>query len=125
MLSTNRTRCKSPASNLVKMSGRASSSMGSMMSRMLGNRLLQGVDFIFEHHRQSSTAVLPQSFLMYSISIQLDGPSKVEVWCGAKRTRVMLRRGDMTIAPYRFSIDGAYVEPCEFLQLHLKPSVVD
>jgi hypothetical protein len=31
----------------------------------------------------------------------------------------------MTIAPYRFSIDGAYVEPCEFLQLHLSPSVID
>lgn len=95
-----------------------------MMSR-IGNRLLQGIDFIFEHHRQSSLAVLPQSFLMHSISIQLDGPSKVEVWCGEKRTRVTLRRGDMTIAPYRFSIDGAYVEPCEFLQLHLSPSVID
>jgi AraC family transcriptional regulator len=96
-----------------------------MMPRMVGNRLLQGIDFIFEHHRQSSIAVLPQSFFMHSISIQLDGPSKVEVWCGEKRTRVMLRRGDMTIAPYRFSIDGAYVEPCEFLQLHLSPSVID
>ena len=62
---------------------------------------------------------------MHSISIQLDGPSKVEVWCGGKSTRVTLRRGDMTIAPYRFSIDGAYVEACEFLQLHLNPSVID
>jgi AraC family transcriptional regulator len=96
-----------------------------MMSRMIGSRFLQGVDFIFEHHRQSSSAVLPQSFLMHSISIQLDGSSKVEVWCGEKRTRVTLRRGDMIIAPYRFSIDGAYVEPCEFLQLHLSPSVID
>jgi len=92
---------------------------------MIGNRLLQRGDFIFEHHRQSAIAVLPQSFLMHSISIQLDGPSKVEVWCGEKRTRVTLRRGDMTIAPYRFSIDGADVEPCEFLQLHLSPSVID
>ena len=92
---------------------------------MTGNRLLQSVDFIFEHQRESSIAVLPQSFLMYSISIQLDRPSKVEVWCGEKRTQVTLRRGDMTIAPYRFSIDGAYVEPCEFLQLHLSPSVID
>jgi AraC family transcriptional regulator len=62
---------------------------------------------------------------MYSISIQLDGPSEVEVWCGEKRTRVTLRRGDMTIAPYRFSIDGASVDPCEFLQLHLSPSVIN
>ena len=99
--------------------------MGSMMSRMIGSGLLQSVDFILEHHRKSSTAVLPQSFLMHSISIQLDGPSKVEVWCGEKRTRVTLRRGDITIAPYLFSIDGAYVEPCEFLQLHLSPSVID
>ena len=95
-------------------------------THMIKSRLLQrGVDFIFEHHRQSSIAVLPQSFLMHSISIQLDGPSKVEVWCGEKRTRVTLRRGDMTIAPYRFSIDGAYVGPCEFLQLHLSSSVIE
>ncbi|HXD31505.1 MAG TPA: AraC family transcriptional regulator [Pyrinomonadaceae bacterium] len=92
---------------------------------MIGGRLLQRVDVIFEHDRQSSLALLPQSFLLYSISIQLDGPSKFEVRCGEKRTRVTLRRGDMTIAPYRFSIDGAYVEPCEFLQLHLSPSVIE
>ncbi|MDX6530931.1 MAG: AraC family transcriptional regulator [Blastocatellia bacterium] len=95
------------------------------MPPMITSRLLQPVDFIFEHHRQSSMAVSPQSFLMHSISIQLDGPTKAEVSCGEKRTRVTLRRGDMTIAPYRFSIDGAYVEPCEFLQLHLSPSVID
>src|SRR5260370_40271077 len=99
--------------------------MGSMMPPMIGSGLLQPDDFIFEHHRQSGIAVLPHSFLMHSISIQLDGPSTVEVWCGEKRTRVTLRRGDLTIAPYRFSIDGAYVEPCEFLQLHLSPSVID
>ena len=96
-----------------------------MIPPIIESKLLQPVDFIFEHHRQSGAAVLPQSFLMHSISIQLDGPSKVEVWCGEKRTRVTLRRGDMTIAPYRFAIDGAYVEPCEFLQLHLSPSVID
>jgi AraC family transcriptional regulator len=92
---------------------------------MIESRLLQRADVIFEHHRQSGIAVLPQSFLMHSISVQLDGPSKVEIRCGEKRTRVMLRRGDMTIAPYRSSIDGAYVEPCEFLQLHLSPSVIN
>jgi AraC family transcriptional regulator len=62
---------------------------------------------------------------MYSISIQLEGPSTVEVRCGEKRTRAMLHRGDMTIVPYRFSIDGANAEPCDFLQLHLSPSVID
>jgi AraC-like DNA-binding protein len=62
---------------------------------------------------------------MHSISIQLDGPSKVEVWSGGRSARVTLRRGDMTIAPYRYSIDGAYVEPCEFLQLHLSHSVIE
>lgn len=109
----------------VKLSGTVSNSMGSIMPPMITSRLLQPVDFIFEHHRQSSMAVSPQSFLMHSISIQLGGPSKVEVSCGEKRTRVTLRRGDMTIAPYRFSIDRANVEPCEFLQLHLSPSVID
>src|SRR5258706_8310471 len=108
----------------VKLSGTVSISMGSIMPPpMIMSRLLQP-DFIFEHHRQSSMAVSPQSFLMHSVSIQLD-PAKVEVSCGEKRTRVTLRRGDMTIAPYRFSIDEAHVEPCEFLQLHLSPSVID
>ena len=95
------------------------------MRPTITSRLLSGVDFIFEHHRQSSVALLPQSFLMYAISIQLEGLSKVEVWRGENRTRVILRRGDLTIVPYRFSIDGAYVEPCEFLLLHLSPSVID
>ena len=99
--------------------------MESMAPPVTGNRLLERDDFIFEHHRQSSIAVLSQSFLMHCISIQLDGPSKVEVWCREKRNRVMLRRGDMTIVPYRFSIDRANVEPCEFLQLYLSPSVID
>jgi AraC family transcriptional regulator len=85
----------------------------------------EGSDFIFEHYRQSESNILPQAFLMYSISIKVDGPSEVEVWCGEMRSRLTLTRGDMTIAPYRFSIDGAYVGPCELLQLHLKPSVVD
>jgi|SRR5215471_5038090 len=96
-----------------------------MMPSMTGNRLAQPADFIFEHHRQSGLVVLPQSFLMHSISIQLNRSSKVEVWCGKKRTRVTLRRGDMTLAPYGFSIEGAYVEPGEFLQLHLNPDVTN
>jgi len=96
-----------------------------MMPPMIANSVLQPFDFIFEHHRQSSIAVLPQSFLMHSISIQLAGPSNVEVWCGEKRTRVTLRRGDVTIAPYRFSIERAQIESCEFLQLDLNPAVVE
>jgi hypothetical protein len=96
-----------------------------MLPPMSKSRLYEGNGFIFEHHRQSSIAILPQSFLMHSIAIQLDGSSKVEVSCGEKRTRITLRHGDLTIAPYRFSIDGAYVEPCEFLQLHLSPSLID
>jgi len=96
-----------------------------MMPPMSKSRLYEGDGFIFEHSRQLAGDILPQSFLMYCLSIQLDGPSKVDVWCGEKRTRVTLRRGDMTIAPYRFSIDGALFEPCEFLQLHLSPSVIN
>jgi AraC family transcriptional regulator len=126
MRSTNRTRCKIDGNRtMIETSGTLSNSMGSMMPPMTVSRSLRGVDFTFEHRRQSSTAVLPQSFLMHSISIQLEGPSKVEVWCGEKRAQVTLRRGDMTIAPYRFSIDGAYVDPCEFLQLDLSPALID
>jgi len=87
--------------------------------------LYEGEGFIFEHQRQLAIDILPQGFLMYSISIKVDGPSEVEVRCGEIRSRLTLTRGDITIAPYRFSIDGAYVGPCELLQLHLKPAVVD
>jgi AraC family transcriptional regulator len=95
------------------------------MPPMSKSRVYEGEGYIFEHRRQLASEILPQSFLMYSISVKVDGPSKVEVWCGEMRNRLTLTRGDMTIAPYRFSIDGAYVGPCELLHLHLKPSVVD
>jgi len=81
-------------------------------------------DFTFEHYRQPAFALLPQAFLMCSILIKLDGPSNVEINCGEKLTRRQLSRGDLIIIPDRFSIEGAHVEACEFLQLCLNPSVV-
>ena len=36
-----------------------------------------------------------------------------------------MSRGDVIIIPDRFSIEGAHVEACEFLQLCLNPSVVE
>ena len=81
-------------------------------------------DFTFEHYRQPAFALLPQAFLMCSILIKLDGPSNVEINCGEKLTRWQLSRGDVIIIPDRFSIEGAHVEACEFLQLCLNPSVV-
>ena len=82
-------------------------------------------DFTFEHYRQPAFALLPQSFLMCSILIKVDGPSNVEINCGEKLTRRQWSRGDVIIIPDRFSIDGANVEACEFLQLCLSPSLVD
>src|SRR5215216_6522488 len=82
-------------------------------------------DFTFEHYRQPAFALLPQAFLMCSILIKLDGPSNVEINCGEKLMRRQLSRGDMIIIPDRFSIEGAHVEACEFLQLCLNPSVVE
>jgi len=82
-------------------------------------------DFTFEHYRQPAFALLPQAFLMCSILIKLDGPSNVEINCGEKVARRQLSRGDLIIIPDRFSIEGAHVEACEFLQLLLNPSVVE
>ena len=82
-------------------------------------------DFTFEHYRQPAFALLPQAFLMCSILIKLDGPSNVEINCGEKLTSRQLSRGDVIIIPARFSIEGAHVEACEFLQLCLNPSVVE
>ena len=82
-------------------------------------------DFTFEHYRQPAFALLPQAFLMCSILIKLDGPSNVEINCGEKLTRWQLSRGDVIIIPDRFSIAGAHVEACEFLQLWLNRSVVE
>src|ERR1700754_962004 len=82
-------------------------------------------DFTFEHYRQPAFALLPQAFLMCSILIKLDGPSNVEINCGEKLTSRELSRGDLIVIPDRFSIEGAYIEACEFLQLRLNPSVVE
>ena len=82
-------------------------------------------NFTFEHYRQPAFALLPQAFLMCSIIIKLDGPSIVEINCGEKLTRRQLSRGDVIIIPDRFSIEGAHVEACEFLQLSFNPSVVE
>jgi len=82
-------------------------------------------DFTFEHYRQPAFALLPPAFLMCSILIKLDGPSNVEINCGEKLTRRQLSRGDVIIIPDRFSILGAHVEACEFLQLCLNPSVIE
>ena len=82
-------------------------------------------DFRFEHYRQPAFALLPQAFLMCSILIKLDGPSNVEINCGEKLTRRQLSRGDVIIIPDRFSIEGAHVEACEFLQLCLNSSLVE
>jgi AraC family transcriptional regulator len=82
-------------------------------------------DFTFEHYRQPAFALLPQAFLMCCILIKLDGPSNVEINCGEKLTRRQLSRGDVIIIPDRFSIEGAHVEACEFLQLWLNRSVVE
>ena len=81
--------------------------------------------FTFEHHRQPAFSILPQVFLVYSIFIKLDGPSQVEINCGEKLTRRRLTRGDMTLVPYRFSLEGAHIEACEFLEVCLQPSIVD
>jgi len=64
---------------------------------MSKSRFYEGEGFIFEHQRQLAIDILPQSFLMYSISIKVDGPSEVEVSCGEKRSRLTLTRGDMTL----------------------------
>ncbi|HXQ37485.1 MAG TPA: hypothetical protein VN843_25970 [Anaerolineales bacterium] len=82
-------------------------------------------DFTFEHYRQPAFVLLPQAFLMCSILLKLDGPSNVEINCGEKLTRRQLSRGDVIIIPDRFSIEGAHVEACEFLQLCLNPSVIE
>jgi hypothetical protein len=81
--------------------------------------------FTFEHHRQPAFSILPQAFLVYSIAIKLDGPSQVEINCGEKLTRRTLTQGDVTIVPYRFSLEGAHVEACEFVEVCLQPSIVD
>jgi AraC family transcriptional regulator len=62
---------------------------------------------------------------MYSISVALDGPSKMEVKLGGKTYRQSWTRGDVTIAPYRFTLEGAWAEPCEFIQVHLRPSFLE
>ena len=82
-------------------------------------------EWILEHHRQPAHELPPQTFLMYSISVVLDGPSNIEVRLGGKTYRQSCTRVDVSVAPHRFSIEGARAEPCEFIQVHLRPSFVE
>jgi AraC-type DNA-binding domain-containing proteins len=105
--------------------GREIIRIASMLPPIFSTSSDQWDGFIFEHHRQPEFALLPQSFLMHSVSIKLDGPSVIQFNCGDQRSQRSLTRGDLTIVPYGFTLDGASVEACEFLQLYIKPSVID
>ena len=96
-----------------------------MLPPLFFKRSFDAADFTFEHFRQPAFALLPQTFLVHAIYIRLDGPSNVEVHCNDKRNQQQVSRGDITIAPYRLSVNGASVGTCEFLQLSLKPALID
>lgn len=97
----------------------------SMLPPLFSSRADGWDDFILEHHRQPAFELPPQTFLMYSILVKLDGPSNIEVKLGGKTYRQSFARGDVCIAPYRFTIEGARAEACEFIQVHLRPSVLE
>ena len=97
----------------------------SMLPPVFSSRSDEWGEFILEHHRQPAFKLPPQSFLTYVISVKLDGPSSVEIRWGGKTYRQSCTRGDVCVAPYRFSIEGAQVEACEFIQVHLRPSVIE
>jgi AraC family transcriptional regulator len=82
-------------------------------------------EWILEHHRGPAFELPPQTFLMHSIAIKVDGPSNVEVSLGGKTYRQSCTRGDVCVAPYRLSIEGARAEPGEFIQVHLRPSFLE
>ncbi|MDQ3803108.1 MAG: AraC family transcriptional regulator [Acidobacteriota bacterium] len=81
--------------------------------------------FVLEHHRQPAFEVPPLSSTVYGILVALGGPFKAEITRGGRRRRYRLMPGDVSVFPYGFSIDGAYVEPCEFLLLCLRPSAIE
>jgi AraC family transcriptional regulator len=62
---------------------------------------------------------------MYGISVKLDGPSSAEFKWGGKTYCQSFTRGDVSVAPCGFSIEGAYAEACEFIHVHLRPSVIE
>lgn len=107
--------------------GRSSETMqiGSMPHPIFSTGSDEWEDFTFEHRQQVAFALLPQSFYLHAIYVNLKGPSTVEISYGGKRRRRRLGRGDVCIAPSHLTIDGAYVAGCDFLQLWVNPSVVD
>lgn len=97
----------------------------SMLPPVFSSRSEEWDEFILEYHAQPAFELLPQSFLMYGISVKLDGPSNVEIKRCGKTYRQSCTRGDVCIAPYRFSIEGVDAEAGDFIQVHLRPSVVE
>ena len=89
------------------------------------NRLLEHDEFSFERVQLSALSILPQCFLQHSISILVDASAEIEIKLGEYCTSVILWRGDMIIAPYRFSIDGGNASRSEFLRVDLNPRLVE
>jgi AraC family transcriptional regulator len=81
--------------------------------------------FVLEHHRQPAFKLPPLSSTAYAVAVALGGPFKAEVTSGGRRRRYSFTRGDVSVFPYGFSVDGASVGPSEFLLLRVEPSVIE
>jgi AraC family transcriptional regulator len=101
------------------------SSASSILPPVFSSRSDKWDEFILEYHRQPAFELQPQSFLMYGVSVKLDGPSNAEIKWGGKTYCQSSTRGDVSVVPCRFGIEGAYAEACEFIQVQLQPSVIE
>jgi AraC family transcriptional regulator len=81
--------------------------------------------FVLERHRQPAFELPPLSSTAYLVSVALGGPFKAEITRGGSRRRYSFTRGDVSVFPYGFSVDGASVGPSEFLLLLIQPSVIE
>jgi AraC family transcriptional regulator len=80
--------------------------------------------FVLEHHRQHAFELPPLSAAAHCVLLTLGRSFRVEIRRGGERCGHRVERGDVCVFPYGFGIDGASVEPCEFLVLFINPSAV-
>jgi len=81
--------------------------------------------FVLEHHCQPAFELPPLTLTSYVIAAAVGRPFKAEMRRGGKRLQYSVARGDVSVFPYGFSIDGGTVGACELILLRLRPAMVE
>ena len=81
--------------------------------------------FVLEHHRHPAFELPPLTSDSYVVASAVGRSFKAELLRDGERLQYNLARGDVSVFPYGFSIDGGTVGACEFILLRLQPTMLE